>query len=163
MIVVVGAALAILLAGCGAKDRATAKASVKSAPDFTLKDVQGQVFRFSDTKGTVRLVDFWATWCAPCRQEVPMFKDLHALYGPKGFTLVGIAMDDEGVGKVKPYVDELKIPYLTLIGNEAVAKEFGGIVGFPSKFLVDREGRIVESWVGAVPRAVLEKKIQSLL
>ena len=83
-----------------------------------------------------------------------MFKDLHATYGAKGFTLVGIAMDDEGVDKVKPYVDELKIPYLTLIGNEDVAKAFGGIVGFPSKFLVDRDGRIVDSWVGAVPRAV---------
>jgi thiol-disulfide isomerase/thioredoxin len=163
MIVLVGAALAVLLAGCGAKDRATAKASVKTAPDFTLKDVQGKAFRFSDTKGTVRLVDFWATWCAPCRQEVPMFKDLHATYGPKGFTLVGIAMDDEGVGKVKPYVDELKIPYLTLIGDEGVVDAFGGIVGFPTKFLVDREGRIVDSWVGEVPRAVLEKQIKALL
>ena len=72
-------------------------------------------------------------------------------------------MDDEGLAKVKPYVDELKIPYLTLIGNDDVAKAFGGVVGFPSKFLVDRDGRIVDSWVGAVPRAVLEKKILSIL
>lgn len=92
-----------------------------------------------------------------------MFKDLHATYGGKGFTLVGIAMDDEGVVKVKPFVDELKIPYLTLIGNEGVADAFGGVVGLPSKFLVDRQGRIVDSWVGAVPRAVLEKRIQSIL
>ena len=92
-----------------------------------------------------------------------MFKDLHAAYGPKGFTLVGIAMDDEGVDKVKPYVDDLKLPYLTLIGDEGVVDAFGGVVGFPTKFLIDREGRIVDSWVGEVPRAVLEKKIQSLL
>ena len=92
-----------------------------------------------------------------------MFKDLHATYGPKGFTLVGIAMDDEGVDKVKPYVDDLKIPSLTLIGNDDAAEAFVGIVGFPSKFLVDREGRVVDSWVGVVPRAVLEKRIQALL
>ena len=159
-----GATLLVLLAGCGGGGGAPVKLqTVTTAPDFELKDVQGKAFRLSDAKGTVRLVDFWTTWCAPCREEIPMFKDLHATYGAKGFTLVGIAMDDEGVDKVKPYVDDLKIPYLILIGNEDVAKAFGGIVGFPSKFLVDREGRIVDSWVGAVPRAVLEKKIQSIL
>lgn len=157
-------ALTILFTGCGGGGRAPAPpAAVASAPEFELKDVQGKVFRLSDAKGTVRLVDFWATWCAPCREEIPMFKDLHAIYGPRGFTLVGIAMDDEGVDKVKPFVDELKIPYLTLIGNDDAAKAFGGIVGFPSAFLVDREGRVVDSWVGAVPRAVLEKRIQALL
>lgn len=92
-----------------------------------------------------------------------MFKELHATYGPKGFRLVGIAMDDEGLVKVKPYVDENKLPYLTLIGNDTVATSFGGLVGFPSKFLVDRDGKIVDAWVGVVPRAVLEKRIQSLL
>ena len=160
----VGAALAVFLGGCGGGGGAPPPPTeVTSVPDFELKDLQGKVFRLSDAKGTVRLVDFWATWCAPCREEIPMFKDLHATYGPKGFTLVGIAMDDEGVDKVKPFVDELKIPYLTLIGNDDAAKAFGGIVGFPSAFLVDREGRVVDSWVGAVPRAVLEKRIQALL
>jgi cytochrome c biogenesis protein CcmG/thiol:disulfide interchange protein DsbE len=163
-IVCTGAALAFLLTSCGGGGGAPSKVSLAAtAPDFELKDVEGKVFHFSDAKGTVRLVDFWATWCAPCREEIPMFKELHATYAAKGFTLVGIAMDDEGVDKVKPYVDELKLPYLTLIGNEEVAKAFGGIVGFPSKFLVDRDGHIVDSWVGAVPRAVLEKKIQSIL
>ena len=163
-VLLVGAALAILLTGCGGGGGAPAPESVvKTVPDFALKDVAGKVFRLSDAKGTVRLVDFWATWCAPCREEVPMFKDLNATYGAQGFTLVGIAMDDEGIDTVPPYVDELKIPYLTLSGNEDAAKAFGGIVGFPSKFLVDREGRIVDSWVGVVPRAVLEKRIQSLL
>ena len=154
----------MLVAACGGSRSAPATpAALTVAPDFELKDLDGKNYRFSDAKGTVRLVDFWATWCAPCREEIPMFKDLHATYGPKGFTLVGIAMDDEGVEKVKPFVDELKLPYLTLIGNEAVVDAFGGIVGFPTKFLVDRDGRIVDSWVGEVPRSVLEQKIQSLL
>jgi peroxiredoxin len=155
-----GVAVAIALSACGG---APASKPVTTAPDFTLKDVRGNVFRLSDAKGTVRLVDFWTTWCAPCREEIPMFKDLHAVYGSKGFMLVGIAMDDEGLEKVGPFVDSAKIPYLTLIGNESVATSFGGVVGFPTKFLIDREGRIVESWVGPVPRAVLEKRIQALL
>jgi len=159
--VLLGAVLAAVLAGCGRS--APPQAKVTSAPDFTLKDVDGKDFRLADTKGMVRLVDFWATWCAPCREEIPMFKDLHAAYGAKGFVLVGIAMDDEGLPIVKPFVDQYKLPYVTLIGNEAVAESFGGLVGFPSAFLLDRDGRIVDTWVGAVPRAVLEKRIQSLL
>jgi thiol-disulfide isomerase/thioredoxin len=157
--------LTVLLAGCGGGSAPPpgAAAKVTTAPDFELKDIEGRVFHLSDAKGTVRLVDFWATWCAPCREEIPMFKELHATYGSKGFTLVGIAMDDEGLPIVKPFVDEMKIPYLTLLGNEGVAESFGGVFGFPSKFLVDRDGRIVDSWVGVVPREVLEKRIVSLL
>jgi len=162
--IVAGAALAVLLSGCGGGTSAPQPAAeVKTAPEFELKDVEGNVYRSDSAKGTVRLVDFWATWCSPCRDEIPMFKDFSATYGPRGFTLVGIAMDDEGVAKVKPFVDENKIAYLTLIGDEAVVDAFGGVVGFPTKFLIDRQGRIVDHWVGEVPRAVLEKKIQSLL
>ena len=160
---IVAATIAPALWGCGGGAAKAPAQAVTKAPEFELKDVQGKTFRLSDTKGQVRLVDFWATWCAPCREEIPMFKELHALYGSKGFTLVGIAMDDEGLEKVKPFVDENKIDYLTLIGNQDVADSFGGIVGFPSKFLVDREGRIVDSWVGEVPRSVLESRIKALL
>src|SRR5882757_8393819 len=115
-----GLGLLFVVSGCGSRGTAPAAPSqAVNAPDFELKDVDGKSFRFADTKGTVRLVDFWATWCAPCREEIPMFKDLHATYGSKGFTLVGIAMDDEGLEKVKPFVDEQKITYLTLLGNDA--------------------------------------------
>jgi len=161
---VAGPALAVLLSACGGGAQApTPSGAMKTAPEFELKDVQGNLYRSASAKGTVQLVDFWATWCAPCRAEIPMFKDFNTTYGPRGFTLVGIAMDDEGVVKVKPFVEEMKIPYLTLIGDDGVVDAFGGVVGFPTKFLIDREGRIVDSWVGEVPRAVLEKKIQSLL
>lgn len=140
-----------------------AAGSVKTAPEFELTDLDGKLVHLSDSKGNVRLVDFWATWCAPCREEIPMFRDLTTTYGAKGFNLVGIAMDDEGLAVVKPFVEQNQVTYLTLLGNEAVAKSYGPLVGFPSKFLIDREGRIVASWVGPVPRAVLEQKIQSLL
>jgi peroxiredoxin len=157
----------VVLAACGRTApppaAAGAAATAKAVPDFTLTDVDGKEFHLADTNGTVRLVDFWATWCAPCREEIPMFKDLHTAYASKGFHLVGIAMDDEGASVVKPFVDQNKLPYLTLIGNNAVAESFGGVVGLPSAFLIDRDGKIVDSWVGAVPRSVLEKRIQSLL
>ena len=161
---VAGIALVGLLGSCSRGARTPAPAAeTRVAPEFELKDVQGNLYKSSSASGNVQLVDFWATWCAPCRKEIPMFKDFHATYGPKGFTLVGIAMDDEGVEKVGPYVDEMKIPYLTLIGDEGVVDKFGGVVGFPTKFLIDRQGRIVETWTGEVPRSVLEKKIQALL
>lgn len=160
-------ALALVVAACGGNANAPAASAAapgsRIAPDFELTDVNGNRVHLSDSKGTVRLVDFWTTWCAPCREEIPMFKDLHAAYAAKGFTLVGIAMDDGGASVVKPFVDENKIPYLTLIGSDPVAASFGGVVGFPTKFLVDRDGRIVETWIGPVPRAVLEKRIQALL
>jgi thiol-disulfide isomerase/thioredoxin len=115
--------------------------------------------------GQVRLVDFWATWCAPCREEVPMFKDLHAQYGPRGFALLAISLDEDEEGReaVRTFVREHGIPYANLIADDEVEKAFGPIVGVPMAFLVDREGRIVETWVGAKPREVLERRIQDLL
>jgi len=160
----------VLLSACGGSAppptpvaASPAAAGAKVAPEFELPDLDGKPFQLSTTKGTVRLIDFWTTWCAPCREEIPMFKELHAQYGERGFTLIGIAMDDEGVSVVKPFAEKNGIPYTTLIGSEGVATSFGGVVGYPTKFLVDRDGKIVETWVGPVPRAVLEKKIQGLL
>ncbi|HVQ35464.1 MAG TPA: TlpA disulfide reductase family protein [Candidatus Bathyarchaeia archaeon] len=154
-----------LLAACGAPPAsAPAPATeAKAAPGFELKDLTGKTVKLSDSDGTVRLVDFWATWCAPCREEIPMFKDLHARYGGKGLTLIGIAMDDEGAAVVDPFVKENGMPYVNLLGNEDVAAAWGPLRGLPTKFLVDKQGRIVDTFFGPVPRSVLEKKIASLL
>lgn len=163
------AAFAFALLACGGGPRvdapsgAPAGEAAKAAPDFALPDLDGKTVKLSDSNGTVRLVDFWATWCAPCREEIPMFKDLHATYGPKGFTLIGVAMDDEGASVVKAFVEENHMPYLNLIGNEEVANAYGPLAGLPTKFLVDRQGKIVERFFGPVPRPILEKKIQALL
>ena len=133
------------------------------APDFSLPDLDGNTVRLSDFDGQVKLLDFWATWCAPCREEVPMFKELHEKYGAEGFALVAISMDDEGADVVRPFVEELGIPYTNLIGDAEVEEAFGPIVGYPMAFLVDRDGKIVKTFVGAKPRKVLEGKIQELL
>lgn len=92
-----------------------------------------------------------------------MFKDLHAKYGGKGLTLIGIAMDDEGASVVEPFVRENGMPYVNLLGNEEVSGAWGPLRGLPTKFLVDKQGRIVDTFFGPVPRSVLEKKIEALL
>jgi thiol-disulfide isomerase/thioredoxin len=155
----------LLLVSCGAPSPAPTapQASAKPAPGFELPDLTGKTVKLSDSAGTVRLVDFWATWCAPCREEIPMFKDLHARYGSRGLTLIGIAMDDEGGSVVEPFVRENGMPYLNLLGNEAVASAWGPLRGLPTKFLVDKDGNIVETFFGPVPPKVLERKIESLL
>ncbi len=165
-----GLALAVLaIAGCSggttvSLDGTAAKSGEPEfAPDFTLPDLAGNTFRLSDTAGRVRLVDFWATWCAPCIEEIPMFKELHEEYSGQGFTLIAVAMDLEGAEQVRPVVDKFEIPYLNLLGNDEVAESFGGVLGLPTAFLIDGEGRIVDQFLGPVPKKVLEGKIRELL
>jgi thiol-disulfide isomerase/thioredoxin len=155
--------LLLVLAGCSGGQAPAKPAALGSAPDFELKDLSGATVKFSDTAGSLRLVNFWATWCAPCREEIPYFKEFETKYGPKGFKVVGIAMDDEGLPVVKPFVDELGMNYLVLLGTEEVGERFGGIVGYPTTFLVGRDGTILKKWPGAVPRRVFEKEIESAL
>ena len=164
-------ALAVVGTACAPPAGNGAKGSAAGAPsgtgqvitDFALPDVDGRTVRLSDSAGKVRLVDFWATWCAPCREEIPMFKDLHARYGSRGLTLIAIAMDDEGGSVVEPFVRENGMPYLNLLGNEEVASAWGPLRGLPTKFLVDKDGNIVETFFGPVPPKILERKIESLL
>jgi len=135
----------------------------KVAPDFELEGIDGRKVRLSDSAGKIRLVDFWATWCAPCREEIPVFKYLHETYSEKGFVILAISMDEEGRAVVKPFVEEYRIPYTNLLGNEKLAEAFGGLLGLPTAFLLDGDGAIVESFIGAVPKPILEKKIRELL
>ena len=171
-----GLLLALLWTACGVppgnrRDTASSGASSddgttgsRVVPDFALEDVHGKLVRLSDTAGKVRLIDFWATWCPPCREAIPGFKELYRTYGDKGFMILAISMDGEEAKKIlPPFVERYKIPYTNIIGNDDVAQAFGGVVGLPTTFLVDREGRIVETFVGGVPKEVFEKKIRELL
>lgn len=164
--------LALAAAGCGGpKPGPTAtepgapggEKAEAPLPDFTLKNLEGNDVRLADSKGTIRLVTFWATWCAPCREEVPVFKELHASYASKGFTLLAISMDEGGAKVVQPFVAENKIDYPVLLGADETADAFGGIAGLPTTFLLDRDGRVVESFFGAVPPKILIAKVQELL
>src|SRR3989475_8964864 len=134
----------------------------KAAPDFTLSDSKGTSVRLSDYKGRVVLLDFWATWCHGCKTEIPWYMEFQEKYKTKGLSVIGVAMDDDGWKSVKPFSVENKINYAIVVGNEALAKEYG-VSALPVTLLIDRDGRIAESHAGMVEKEAFEKEILSLL
>jgi peroxiredoxin len=133
------------------------------APDFTLKDADGKTVQLSDYKGKVVLLNFWATWCGPCRLEIPWFEDMQRQNKDKGFEVLGVAMDDEGWEAVKPFLAELKINYRVVIGDDSTAKKYGGVDALPTTFLIDRGGRIAAVHVGLVSKKDYEDDVNELL
>src|ERR1700693_146895 len=133
------------------------------APDFTVKDSNGGDLKLSSYKGKVVLLNFWATYCVPCRTEIPWFTEFDKTYRDKGFAVVGISMDEDGWEVVKPYLAEKKISYRIGLGGEALAKTYGGLDALPETYLIDREGRIAAHHVGMAPRAEYEKEIVQAL
>ena len=132
------------------------------APEFSLTDLNGQQLRLSSYKGKVVLLDFWATWCVPCRAEIPEFIALKNKYGAQGFEVIGISMDD-GPDPVRAFYKELKMNYPVVMGDAKTGELYGGILGLPVCFIIDRNGRIVRKHVGPVDARVLEEEIQPLL
>jgi thiol-disulfide isomerase/thioredoxin len=130
--------------------------------DFSLDTLSGEAFRLSDATGQVRLIDFWATWCAPCREEIPMLNELQASYGDRGFKVLAISDPDEEVGVIRKFVEQHEVEYLNLVGTEEVNEAYH-VLGLPAAYLVDGEGRVIDSFMGPKPRRVLVKKIEALL
>jgi peroxiredoxin len=149
--------------------RAVSAASVKpdkerkDAPDFNLKDADGKVVHLSDYKGKVVLLDFWATWCGPCKIEIPWFMDMQRKNKDKGFEVLGVAMDDEGWEVVKPFLADLGVNYRVMIGNDNIAEIYGGVDALPTTFLIDRSGKIAAVHVGLASKKDFEDGIQELL
>jgi len=161
--------LGCLLQGCSTTARTAHAASVKpdkdrrQAPDFALKDPEGRLVRLSDFRGKVLLLDFWATWCDPCKIEIPWFMDLQRQNKDKGFEVLGIAMDDGGWEDVKPFLAELKVNYRVVMGNDDTAQNYGGVDALPTTFLIDRGGKIAAIHVGLTSRKEFEDGVQELL
>jgi cytochrome c biogenesis protein CcmG/thiol:disulfide interchange protein DsbE len=132
------------------------------APDFTLTALDGQPLRLADYKGKVVLLDFWATWCAPCRSEIPKFVTWQKQYGPQGLQVIGISMDDSDK-PVPGFVQQFQIDYPVALGDAKLADQYGGVLGLPVTFVIDRDGRIHHKHVGLTDTALLEGEIKRLL
>lgn len=161
--------LCVMLAACSTESavhptsRVTPEKERKEAPDFALKDTDGRTVRLSDYRGKVVLLNFWATWCGPCKMEIPWFMELEQNMKGQGFAVLGIAMDDEGWQVVKPFLAHLRVNYRTLMGNDSVAQSYGGVDSLPTSFIIDRTGRIASVHVGLVSKSDYENEIQALL
>jgi peroxiredoxin len=165
-----GIAAVLFLAGCNSSKAVNAASAMmkadkdrKSAPEFELKDADGKTVRLSDYKGKVVLLDFWATWCGPCKVEIPWFIDFERRYKDKGFAVIGVSMDEEGWTAIKPFVSELAINYRILQGNDATAQLYGGVDALPTTFLIDRDGKIAETHAGLAGKDDFEDGIKKLL
>jgi peroxiredoxin len=135
----------------------------KSAPEFTLRDAQGKGLRLADYKGKVVLLNFWATWCGPCKTEIPWFIEFQKEFEQRGFTVLGVSMDEDGWKAVNPYVAEHKINYPIILGNEEVIERYGGIEALPTTFVIGRDGKIAFIHSGLISRKEYEKEIGKLL
>ncbi len=155
------------LAGC--MDNQSSRVAIKPiekrnpAPDFTLKDADGKMLKLSDHKGKVVLLNFWATWCGPCRIEIPWFIEFEQKYRDQGLVVIGLSMDDDGWGSVKPYMASTRINYRMALSDDMTAVRYGGIQSLPTTFLIDREGRISAVHTGLPRKKDYQNEIDELL
>lgn len=142
------------------------------APVVSFKNLDGQDVPLSEYKGKVVLVNFWATWCEPCQLEIPWLIEMQQKYSAKGFTVLGVDVDDEGSKLVSAYTakerfhvngQQLPINYPVLRGNDDVADKFGGLLGYPTSFLISRDGKIVKKTQGLIDYEEITKAIESQL
>jgi thiol-disulfide isomerase/thioredoxin len=142
------------------------------APAVTFKDLNGKDVTLAQYKGKVVLVNFWATWCAPCKVEIPWMIEFQKKYGPRGFTILGVSMDEGGKKAVQPFLDKERFDvggqqeamnYPIVLGSDTIAEKFGGIIGLPTSMLYNRDGKKVRTIVGLVNHDDIAKVIVGLL
>ena len=137
-------------------------ASSNKAPDFTLSDMHGNEVSLSDFKGNIVIINFWATWCGPCRFEIPDLIDLQEKYNGD-LVVLGVSLDYDGPSVVPQFAESLGISYPVLYGNGQVAHRYGGVTGIPTTFVIDRDLNVYKRYIGYRPQTVFEKDIQDLI
>ena len=132
-----------------------------SAPDFSLVDINGNTVSLSAFNGKVIILDFFASWCPPCRQEIPGFIELEKTYGAEGFAMIGVSV--EGADAAKKFAGKMDINYPILVDDGKVSKAYGPIRSIPTTFIIDKSGKIVKMYIGSREKAVFEADIKELL
>src|SRR5579864_2074355 len=134
----------------------------RPAPDFNLPQLNGQTLQLSSYRGKVVLLDFWATWCVPCRAEIPHFVELQQKYGDRGLQIIGVSMDDSSE-PVRDFYQQFHMNYPVVMGTAKTGELYGGVLGLPIAFVIGKVGLIDSKKIGAVDMAILEREIQKLL
>lgn len=153
--------------GAGTEEAAPAVCDANAKPanySFTLKDMAGKAVKLSDYRGKVVVLDFWATWCGPCKIEIPWFIEFQNKYGGKGLSVLGVVVEDS-VDKLKPFADQYKMNYPILVGidRDDVTEAYGPIWGLPTTFLIGRNGKICKKHAGLIAKESFERTIKVLL
>ncbi len=134
------------------------------APDYELSDLAGNSIQLASLfQGKIVLLDFWATWCPPCREEIPGFVRLYQKYKDRGVEVVGVALDQSGPEAIQDFVKEFQVSYPILVGDSGVAQAYGGVRAIPTTFLIGREGRILQKYLGFHEEEFFESAIRSAL
>lgn len=133
------------------------------APDFALQSLDGKTVKLSDFHGKAVVLNFWATWCAPCKVEMPWFVELQKQYGPQGLQLIGVAMDDASPSDIADFAKEMGVNYPILVGKEAVGQSYGGIPFMPETFYIDRSGKIVDNAFGLKGKGEIEESMKKII
>jgi thiol-disulfide isomerase/thioredoxin len=155
--------LALLIAAATASVGFADPVASKPAPAWTLKDLDGKSVSFEQFKGKVVVIDFWATWCGPCRVEIPGYIELQKKYGKDGLVIIGISIDEKGPAVVKQFSEKMGINYQMLMADDKIVAAFGGIEAIPTTFIIDRAGKIQDRKEGAMPTAEYEKRLLTFL
>lgn len=152
----------VLLAALGGCTRQEKTSVISAAPDFTLKDLGGKAVHLAELKGKVVLVEFWATWCPPCRESIPGMERLHKAYQAKGLVVLGVSMDTSGLDEIRSFAKDFGISYPVLMADEEVAAKYM-VRAIPVVYIVNKEGMIARQYLGGAEEGDLEKDIKALL
>jgi peroxiredoxin len=148
----------------GSLSGSNARLTGKPAPDFQLTNIDGSNLRLSDLRGKAVLLNFWATWCPPCKVEMPWFVELQKQYGPQGLQIVGVAMDAGNAhDEVAKFAKEMGLNYPVLLGNDKIADQYGGVDSLPTTFYIGRDGKIVTRVFGLVSHREIEENVRAAL